>query len=536
MSELDELISRLLINRKLETPEQISEFLNPPDPQTYSLAKVGIDPDSVNVAINLIKSHLNQDHPICIYGDYDVDGITGTAILWETLYQFSKSVFPHIPHRQEEGYGLSQKGIDHCLEKGAKLIITIDNGIVAHEQIAYCRSRNCDLIVIDHHAPDNSPTQANVLVHSVQTSAAGLAWFFCREFSVHNNLPATSSELLSLVAISVICDLVPLLGINRSFAKYGLEQLNQTTRPGLLALFESAGIGEKVNVINSYHVGFLIGPRLNAPGRLDYALDSLRLLCTRSHTQARELAKHLNEINALRQDKTLASGNHAISRFKPESLPKLLIVSSPDYDEGVIGLIAAKLVETYHRPAVAISIKDDFSKGSARSIPGFHITDFLRRFDKTLSAVGGHAMAAGFSIPTSRLSTFIKKSEILAEKSISEEILVKNTRIDAVVELSTMNYELFAKLKEFEPFGLGNPRPVFQSPSVPVSGFHRLGSDLRHLKFMAGQTEAIYFSAPAGVESAMETADLTYTLDLNIFNGKTTLQLVIKNISISHKL
>jgi len=542
----EEIIKLLLKNRGLEKKKDIDAFFHPPHPHTFTYTQIGLDQKKIAQAIDLIHKHQTNNHPIAIYGDYDVDGITATAILWETIYTQYKGVFPHIPHRRDEGYGLSQKGIDHCLSQGAKLIITVDNGIVANEQVDYCRKKDCEIIIIDHHEPESTPPPANVILHSTATSAAGLAWFFAREFEktfpslrLRKGLGVSYLESqLELVAISVICDLVPLFGINRSFAKFGLEELNQTKRPGLLALFNTAGLlpspeirrGARGEVINSYHVGFIIGPRLNAAGRLEHALDSLRLLCTTDSIRARDLAAHLNQVNQLRQDKTKVSSDLAVSEFSPEALPKLLISASPDYDEGVIGLIASKLVEAYHRPAIAISIGQEVCKGSARSLPGFHITDHLRTFSKTLSAVGGHSMAAGFSVSTAKLDKFIKESVSLAQDAIPDEILVKSLRVDADISTSILNLDFYLRLEQFAPFGLANPRPVFKSQAVPVSNFHRIGSDYRHLKFLAGGLEAIYFSAPPGVESAMTTADIVYSLDLNVFNNRETLQLIIKQL------
>lgn len=531
---LDEIIQKLLANRGLKTKAEIENFFNPPHPDTFTFTNFGLKTKTITQAWELIRHHQSKSNAIAIYGDYDVDGLTATAILWEVLYSNYKNVFPHIPHRRDEGYGLSQKGIDHCLKKGAKLIITVDSGIVANQQIKYCREQGCDVIVIDHHEPGSTPPPANVILHSTISTAAGLAWFFAKELSKSYKLKANSSDLLSLAAISVICDLVPLLGINRSFAKFGLEELNRTKRPGLLALFEQAGLKQSNNVamkpLNSYHVGFIIGPRLNAAGRLEHALDSLRLLCTPNSEQAFTLARHLNQVNQLRQDKTKSSSDHAISQFTDQSLPKLIIAASPDYDEGIVGLIASKLVDAYHRPSIAISIGNQVSKGSARSLPGFHITDHLRQFTDLLTSVGGHSMAAGFSLSTLKVENFIQVATALAQEEIPDEILIKNTRIDAFIPVDLVDLHLLSQLQKFEPFGLGNPRPVFKSTQVPVSGFRRIGSDLRHLKFLAGNLEAIYFSAPPGVESAMTLADIVYSLDLNVFNGRETLQLVVKQL------
>ena len=502
-----EIIQKLLANRGLKSKKDIDEFFRPVHPKDIK------SPFDSKSAIKLIKSHIKKNHKIAIYGDYDVDGICSTAILWETLYAGYKNVFPHIPHRREEGYGLSTTGIDHCLNQGAKLIITVDNGIVAHEQIKYCRDQGCDIIIIDHHEVGESLPSANIILHSTTTCAAGLTWFFCRDYG---NAPS-----LELVALAVICDIVPLLGINRSFAKFGLEELNKTCRPGLLALFEEAAIKPP---INPYHVGFIIGPRINAAGRLEHAIDSLRLLCTKDPVKARGLAAHLGEVNRSRQQLTEDSVAHALSHI---SLSNLIISAHESYDEGIIGLIAAKLAEKHHRPAIAISIGEKTSKGSARSIPGFHITEHLRQFESLLAAVGGHAMAAGFTIETSKIQDLISS---ISHPDIPADLLVKKQRVDCEIPLSMIHNSLFKKIKEFEPFGLANPTPVFQSKNIPVSNFRKVGKTSQHLKFTAGGLDAIYFNAP---EINFDTADITYTINEDNFTGNSKLQLVVKDIQSS---
>jgi single-stranded-DNA-specific exonuclease len=555
----DSIIKTLLANRGLTTKKSIADFLNPPHPSTLSA------PFSSTAAITLITKHIKLGHTIAIYGDYDVDGICSTAILWETLYAGYKNVFPHIPHRQSEGYGITAAGIDHCLSKSAKLIITVDNGITAHTQIDYCRSKGCDIIVIDHHETNGQLPNANCILHSVSTCAAALTWFFCGEYKKvlvvppleskrGSSLPAgrqggvllpdTGGEVaLDLVALAVICDIIPLIGINRSFAKYGLEELNHTTRPGLLALFDVAGIkpspslklreglGESYESgggITSYHVGFIIGPRLNAMGRLEHAIDSLRLLCTTDPTRAADLAATLNETNRTRQDLTTRSVEHAITSIDPSHLPDLLVVSDPTYDQGIIGLIAAKLVEKFHHPAIAISVGESQSKGSARSIPGFHITDHLRTASHLLTGVGGHSMAAGLSLDTAKLQDF---KDFLATTKIDPKLLVKTSRIDAEIDLDSITMDLYTALKQLEPYGLGNPTPIFFTPNVHPTNIRSMGKSNQHLKFTIGSLEAVYFNAPSPSLELREGLGVSYTLDLNSWNGKQSLQLIIRSIA-----
>ena len=347
--------------------------------------------------------------------------------------------------------------------------------------------------------------------------AAGLAWFFCRDYKGSEYF-SLSTEHLSLVAIATICDIVPLIGPNRSFAKYGLEELNKTKRPGLLALFNEAGI----KTIRPYEVGFIIGPRLNAAGRLEHAIDSLRLLCTKDPARASLLAASLGQTNRDRQEATLSAVTHALSLVKEADL---IIVADKSYHQGVIGLVAAKLVEKYHRPAIAISIGETHSKGSARSIPGFHITDHLRISEKLLVNVGGHAMASGFTVTTSNLPKLLKK---LSNTKIDPKILVKTQRIDTVIPLSAINHELTNQLTAFEPYGLGNPTPVFLSKNVTITDPRPVGRDGKHLKFKAGNLEVIWFNASSNLESG--TYNLSYQIEEDTWDGQSKLQLLIKDV------
>ena len=531
----DELITLLLKNRGLTNPGLIEEFFHPLHPDDISLLDLNLDLDLVTAASDLIRSHINSGHKIFIYGDYDVDGLCATAVMWEAIHSVYSGVLPHIPHRREEGYGLSRKGIDHCLSLGAKLIITVDNGIVAHEQVAYCQSKNCDLIIIDHHEPLATLPPASVILHSTATTAAGLAWFFSREFSkIYNLTPKTST--LELVALSVICDIIPLLGINRSLAKFGLEALNRTSRPGLLALMHSANIfpspefrrGDRGEVITSYHAGFIVGPRLNAMGRLEHAIDSLRLLCTTNPDKAASLARSLGDTNRSRQDLTLSAFTHAQTLIDENNLPPLIIVADTSYDEGIIGLIAGKLAEKYHRPAIAIAIGESISKGSARSLPGFNITDHLRSLSDLLLSVGGHAGAAGFSLNNQILDKFILA---VSHPVIDPKIFVNTRRIDAKIPLATITYNLITKLQDFEPYGLCNPQPVFTTSNIQITGISHVGRDRQHLKFRVDNLEAIWFNIPNHYNLEPSTSyDIIYKPTLNIFNGRSSLQLIIQDI------
>ncbi len=512
----DELIQILLTNRGINTPQETAEFFQPTHPQLLP------SPFDSAPAIQLIKQHLSSESKIYIVGDYDVDGICSTAILWETLQTFSKNILPYIPDRRIDGYGLTSGVIDKVIAAGAKLVIAVDCGITSIDSVAAARTAGCDVLIIDHHALADKLPQANVILHSPTTCAAGLTWFFCRDLqsSFDSDLSGLITKL-DLVALAVVCDIVPLLGLNRSLTKYGLAQLNSTSRLGLTTLFQISSLDPLRKPLGTYEIGFVIGPRLNAMGRLENALDSLRLLCTSNPQKALSLARLLDDTNQLRQDLTRSALDHALTQIDPQNLPHLIIVSDPTYDEGVIGLIAAKLVEKFHRPAIAFSRGPETSKGSARSIPGFDITSYLVSHKALFTSLGGHAMAAGMTISNANITH-------IPPPILPSKLLVRTRRVDAEIPLSLIDIDFYLRLQDFAPFGLGNPQPVFQSSAVSVSALQKIGKQLQHLKFKAGDLDAIWFNTDPS-HSLNSPATLHYSLDLNTWNGRSSLQLVVKH-------
>lgn len=515
--DADSIIYQLLQLRGLTKDSDIQAFLHPPHPDQIP------SPADTSAAIEVVKKHLSLGHKIAVYGDYDVDGLCSSAILWETLYRLSENVFPFIPHRREDGYGLSITGIDKCLAQGAQLIITVDNGIVASSPCEYCLSKGCDLVIIDHHELGPALPSASAIVHSTDTCAAGLTWFFCRD------LVRGDGELLrdhlALAALATICDIVPLVGLNRSLAKHGLQVLNTTSRIGLLALFEEAGIEQ--GKIDTYHAGFIIGPRLNSTGRLLHAIESLRLLCAKDLIKAKELARLLGDTNRERQDLTQSSVDKALQLIKVEDIPSVIVAADTSYDQGIIGLIASKLADRFFRPSLAISVGPEYSKGSARSIPGFNITDHLRRFSRLLTDVGGHAMAAGFSLKTTDLDNFISQ---VSQATIPTSLLKRTTRVDLELPPQALTYDLYYKLQQLAPFGLGNPQPVFISTGISIPSVSRIGKNLNHAKFRIGHLDAVYFNCPPELADAFPSVDIIYQLGLNSFNGRENLQLLVKSL------
>ncbi len=518
-----DIIAVLLKNRGIK---DVQNFLHPPDPRTLTPKDVGIDGRSLKKAISRITKAIKDKESVVVYADYDADGITAGAIMWETLHSLGANVMPYIPHRAEEGYGLSVKGIDAArAQYDPSLIITVDHGITAREKIAYAATKGIDVIVTDHHVKPHELPDCTI-IHTTQLCGAGVSWFVCKELGTPD---------VALAAIGTIADLVSLTGANRSIVKYGLAELNKSKRVGLIALMQDAGLmsGE----ISTYDVSHILAPRLNAMGRLVHAMDALRLLCTKQKDKAMLLARQLGFTNKERQQLTVDTTSHALqglSLKQGESLPKILFVAHDTYNQGVVGLVAGKLVEEYYRPAIVVSQGPEISKASARSIPGFNIVEAIRTCRDILVDVGGHPMAAGFTVETKYLDTLKSRMEAFAESHVKDELLTRELRIDMELPLSAVTDELWQKLRDFEPFGYGSPQPVFATRGVVVEDVRLVGADGKHLKLRVSAMEAIAFGMgktypklPKGTR-----IDIAYTIDMNVWNGNRKLQLKVKDIRV----
>lgn len=497
-----DILKVLLANRDIKNKD---EFLNPKFPDEFDL--------DFSKAVKLIKKTIAQKKKIVVYGDYDADGICATAIMWEALNKIGAQVMPFIPSREKEGYGLSKEGIDSL---DADLIVTVDNGIVAHEAVDYARKKGLEVIIVDHHEKPKKLPKANVVVHTTKLCASGICLFLAKELG---------SDGLELAAIATVTDMMPLVGINRSIVKFGLESLNRTTRVGLKAMLKVAAI-EKIGV---YEIGFVIGPRLNASGRIDSALNALRLLCTHDPEKALVLAKALNDVNQERQLMTAEMTLHAKGQAKIDG--KIIVIQHESYHQGVIGLIAGKLVDQYYLPAIVIAKSETISKASARSISGFNIIEAIRKFDHLLINAGGHPMAAGFSIQTAKIEDFAKSIAIYAKENISEEMLNKKLRVDMELPLNLLNFKLYELISQLEPYGNGNPEPVFCVEGV-IDSARTVGADSKHLKLVIDSFPAIAFNQ-GHILPKLHYGDkisIAYSLSLDNYNGANKLQLRIKDL------
>lgn len=526
----EDVISELLKIRKIT--KSIREEFFSPDIRKLTLRSVGIDEKEFLKFSKRMHTAIKSNEEVVIFGDYDVDGICASAILWETLYTKSKNIKPYIPSRIEEGYGLSIKGIDKVVTQypELKLIITVDNGIVANDAVEYANTKGIDVIITDHHAKGTITPNAFCTIHTTELCGAGIAWLLAKELGW---LGEEVYEKLELASLATIADLVPLNKWNRAIVVHGLKILRRTKRPGLIELLAGANL-EKQN-IDVYAIGHVIGPRLNASGRITHAIDSLRLICTNDFQKAKILASTLQHTNKDRQTMTEEAVLHAsLSVEGNTDGKKVLVVSDASYAQGVIGLIASKLVEKYYIPSIAISISDDVSKGSARSINGVNIIELLRSVSDTLMEAGGHPMAAGFSIKTKDIKKFEKAISQKAD-AFDNEIFERKLSIDLPLDFSLMSFSLCEKISLLSPFGMGNREPLFLSENVTVEEVKLIGSDKRHLKLKLHQGKGKILDAVGfGMAENMplvrgDILDIVYTFDKNVWNGRESLQLKLRD-------
>jgi single-stranded-DNA-specific exonuclease len=532
-----EIVKILLNNRGIKTEKEKKEFFSPVDPMKISLKSLGIKESEVKKAIKRIKKAKKSGEHVIIYGDYDADGITGTAVVWETLHALGIFVLPHIPERFSEGYGLNLESVSKLKKEDPllSLIITVDHGIVAGEKVQEVKKMGIDMIISDHHQSGKSFPKPLALIYTTKIGGSALAWFFAREILAGFKIPDSRfsiRERLQLAAIGTIADQLPLIGPNRSIVRYGLEFLNRTKRPGLLALFKEAGLTE----IGPYEVGFMIAPRINSMGRLKHGLESLRLLCTHDAGKASEIAANIGRTNSERQKIVDEVILHARKSFKNLEGQSVIVLAHESYHEGVIGLAAAKLVEEFYRPAIVLSKKGKIAKASARSISGFNIIEAIRKLESLYIEGGGHPMAAGFSIETKNIAAFTKEINKIAAKLITKDLLQRKIKIDLEIDFKQINRKLIEGIKEFEPTGLGNPTPSFVSKNVEIVDTRTVGRDAKHLKLKLRQDEQIFDSIFFGggeIYSKLKQgskADLVFQVEEDYWNGLAKIQLKIRDI------
>ncbi len=538
---LEQLIKIILKQRKIN---DIKNFLSPVPPQKISLFEFEpIFKNKFKQVIQMLEEILDNNQQIVIYTDYDADGITGGAILWETLYTLGFNVMPYVPDRKIEGYGFTKIGIDNMLKKfKPTLVISVDQGITKVKETDYLKKKGIKVIITDHHLKGKQLPKVDAIFHIPELSGAGVAYFFAKEiFSAFKNQIKEANKVkileknfrddyVILASIGIIADLVPLIGPSRSLVKFGLESFSQTTRLGLKHIIDEAGIKNKK--VTPYEIGFVIAPRINAVGRLKNALDALRLLCTKREDRAFNLAKFLGQTNRLRQNILQITLNEAknlltkaTDNFK--NLPRIIILKSEDWHEGIIGLVASKLTEEFYRPTIVLTKSDGIYKGSARSIYGFHITRFLQGLKEFLIDVGGHEQASGFSLEKEKVEKFIIQASNEANRVIRLDQLEKVIDVDFKIPLSLITIQLVEFLERLEPFGIGNPTPIFYSQGK-ITDARLFGKKNEHLKIILSslgnegyQKEFIFFDGGLFFKNLNrdQKIGLIYSLEIHQWNG-----------------
>lgn len=502
--------------------------------------------NGISVTVERLRFALDHLEPIAIYGDYDVDGVTATALLVQALHSLGGNVTHYIPNRFEEGYGLNTEALTNLQAEGIKLVISVDCGIRSLDEAAHAKKIGLDLIISDHHQPAGgdlppalavvNPKQAGDLYPDKDLAGVGVAYKIVQALleSIGNSAGAFKSEdLLDLVALGTVADLAPLTGENRFLVRKGLQKLRETKRQGLFSLAAVSDL--PLSRITAVSIGFILGPRLNAAGRLESAKAAFELLTTTDVKTAGELAQQLNMQNRQRQEITRKIQMEAEEIALAEDPDAdLFFAVHPDFNAGVVGLAASRLVETYYRPAVVGQISAETTRCSCRSIPEFHITEALDLCKDILIRHGGHAAAAGFTVRNENVDELKRRLKLLAMETLRGKDLRQTLTADIELPLSDLKPELLHHLEYLQPTGYGNPEAVFVSRNVRVTNRRTVGVENKHLKLNVtdGRVtfDAIGFRLGHLLPELPLFVDVLYTFESNEFNGRQSMQLNLKDV------
>jgi len=558
LSMFSESLQAVLNKRGIYDALGAKSFFNPSLDQLYS-------PNlfySMAIAVKTIEESIAKKDKIAIHGDFDVDGVTATAILFDYLKILrGADAFAYIPHRVDEGYGLTEASLAEVTKKGAKLIISVDCGIRDVELVDKYKKKGIKLIITDHHEIRKEkgkpylPT-ASAVIHPKhpkgkypfpELCGAAVTWkLVCAlenqtkasktPTSSTIKLTETSKSYLDLVAFATVCDVMPLQGENRIIVKFGLEQLKKTQREGLKALIKQTAISDKG--LQAYHLGFVLGPRLNAAGRLSSAMDALALLTANKEYDAIVLAEQLEKLNQERQALTLEAITEAEALVDKDKGSMLYYFSSDKWKDGIIGLVAGRMTEKYSRPVVVVRTLNNEAKGSARSIRGYDIVSAFSASSKWLDRFGGHSLAAGFSTDIKKEPFFREALLKHANQALTDQLLIKTLPIDYTITGDEINFELTNYLEKLEPTGFGNPSPLFAFGPVTIVQIAPIGKDKNHLKLFVHDPktnrtfEAVWFEAPSFAFSLNcgDKVELACSISRSIWNGRSKLDLRIRDL------
>ena len=544
--KLNPVICQLLVQRGITSATEVKKFFKP---SLDELHDPFLMPD-MHKAVKRLNKALGNNEKILIYGDYDVDGTSAVALVYRVLRPYSISIDYYIPDRYDEGYGISYRSIDYAVEQKVTLIITLDCGIKAIDKVRYAKEKGIDVIICDHHMPDEQLPDALAVLDAKRTdsvypyehlSGCGVGFKFMQAFYMSNDIPFSTLEgLLELTAISIASDIVPITGENRILAYFGLRQLNYNPGVGLKGIIKTSGLTGKELSISD--IVFKIGPRINASGRMMNGREAVDLLIARDEKVASEKSANIDQYNDERREmdrKITEEANAIIDELTDIEDRKGIVLYNPEWHKGVIGIVASRLTEKYYRPAVVLTKSSDLITGSARSIAGFDMYKAIENCRDLLENFGGHTYAAGLSLQEHNLQAFIERFMKITSDEITPEQMTPQIDIDAIIRLKDVNMSLMNDLKRMNPFGPDNEKPVFASYEVKDFGTSRIvGREGTHLKLeliddsSKMPVHAIAFGMSEHEKYLKDNSpiDICYTIEENVYNGTTTLQLTIKDI------
>ena len=543
-------ISRMMALRGITSLDDVEKFLNP------SLSDLH-DPflmQDMDKAVNRLNKALGRKEKILIYGDYDVDGITSVALVYRYLQNYYSNVEYYIPTRYEEGYGVSDKSIDFAASLGVSLIIVLDCGIKAVEEIEYAKSKGIDFIICDHHVPDDRLPDAVAILNPKlegnpypfkHLSGCGVGFKFMQAFAQSNGLTNSYEldSLLDLVAVSIAADIVPITGENRIMAYYGIKRLNTNPNMGLRSIIKICGMANKEITISD--VIFKIGPRINASGRMQSGMEAVELLVTKDAADAYRKGKNIDQYNKDRKelDKRITEEANAILEDRGEiaSSRKPIVIYNKDWHKGIIGIVASRLTEIYYKPAVVLTLSNGLATGSSRSVHGFDIYKAIESTRDLLENFGGHTYAVGLSLKEENIPEFTKRFEQYVIDNIKPEQLSQLISIDCELDFDEITPEFVGYLRRFNPFGPGNQKPIFSTKNVYDFGTSKLvGKNLEHIKLeLVDSRSEVVLNGIAFNQAecfdyikAHKPFEICYTIEENKHQGNSSIQLMVKGIKI----
>ena len=538
---VNHIVAHLLVLRGIENFDDAKLFFRPELKHLH-------DPflmKNMQDAVDRIEKAIANKEKVLVYGDYDVDGTTSVAMMYSFLKRFSPEIEYYIPCRYEEGYGISLKGIDYAKKNNFSLIIALDCGIRAFNQVDYANEKEVDFIICDHHNPADKTPNAIAILNPKQSdcnypykelSGCGVGFKLIQAYSQKNNIDFSEiSEYLDLLTVSIGADIVPMTGENRVFSYFGLKQINTQPRAGLKALMD---IANKIKELSISDVVFGIAPRINAAGRIEHAKKAVEILVEQDLDRAKKLASFIEENNVTRRNLDQNITKEALEMIDENK--KSTVVFSKNWHKGVVGIVASRVIESHYKPTIVLAEKDGILTGSARSVHDFDLYEAISKCAYLCEKFGGHKYAAGLSIKKENLSEFIIAFEKAVSESITEDQLSPKIDVDMEIDLDAVDDKLFRIIKQFSPFGPQNLSPIFVSRSVVDNGYgKRIGADKSHLrintKTASGSLAGIGFSMGDAFEKIKDYSefDICYSINENEWNGRKNLQLMLNDLKVN---